>query len=130
MFEMRMPVGHTFKLIIDSIKELLTDGNIKCSDGEVAIQCMDSSHVWLVNLVLTQDNFTAYRCDKPRDLGVNMVNFSKILKLMGRDDDITLRHDDDTDVLNLIFSDPYGDGVSEFGKSSVLVFPLSPIFGS
>jgi Proliferating cell nuclear antigen, N-terminal domain len=87
-------------------------------------------HVLLVDLVLTQDNFTTYQCDKPHDLGVNMVNFSKILKLMGRDDDIMICHKDDADVLNLVSSDPYSDGGLEFGQSSVLAFLLYPILVS
>jgi proliferating cell nuclear antigen len=115
MFEMRMLAGRTFQLIIESIKELITDGNFQCSNEEMSIQCLDSSHVALVNLVLTQDNFEHYRCDKSCMLGVNMLNFSKVLKLMGKDDDLALRHDEKEDNLHLTFRDSYDDGVSEFG---------------
>jgi proliferating cell nuclear antigen len=115
MFEMHMSVGRTFHLIVDAIKELITDGNFQCSEDEMSIQCLDSSHVALVNLVLTQDNFEHYRCDKPCNLGVNMMNFSKVLKLMGKDDDLALPHDKKADDLHLTFRDSYVDGVSEFG---------------
>jgi proliferating cell nuclear antigen len=90
-------------------------GNLTCSGDEMCVQCMDSSHVALVDLVLMQDNFTHYRCDRPCDIGFSLVNLSKVLKLMGRDDDITLRYVDEADTLNLTFRDPYCDGVSEFG---------------
>jgi proliferating cell nuclear antigen len=115
MMEMHMTVGNVFKMIIEAIKELVDVGNLTCSEEEMCVQCMDSSHVALVDLVLTQDNFTRYRCDRPCDIGVSLVNLSKVLKLMGRDDDVTLRYVDEADVLNLTFRDPYCDGVSEFG---------------
>jgi proliferating cell nuclear antigen len=115
MMEMYMTVGNTFKMIIEAIKELVTVGTIECTGDEMTIQCMDSSHVALVELVLTQDNFTHYRCDRPCDIGVSMVNLSKILKLMGRDDNIKLRYEEEADQLNLVFSDPYCNGVSELG---------------
>jgi Proliferating cell nuclear antigen, N-terminal domain len=51
-----------------------------------------------------------------------MVNFSKILKLMGRDDDITLQYEEEADQLNLVFSDPYCNGVSELGMCYTLTF--------
>jgi proliferating cell nuclear antigen len=60
MMDMNMTVGNTFKMIIEAIKELVTVGTIKCTSDEMTIQCMDSSHVALVELVLTQDNFTHY----------------------------------------------------------------------
>jgi proliferating cell nuclear antigen len=115
MMEMHMTAGNVFKMIIEAIKELVDVGNLTCSEDEMCVQCMDSSHVALVYLVLTQDNFTRYRCDHPCDIGVSLVNLSKVLKLMGRDDDVTLRYVDEADVLNLTFRDPYCDGVSEFG---------------
>jgi proliferating cell nuclear antigen len=115
MMEMHMMVGNVFKMIIEAIKELVAMGNLKCSRDEMCIQCMDSSHVALVNLILTQDNFTHYRCDHPCDIGFSLVNLTKVLKLMGHDDDITLCHMDQADTLNLIFRDPYCDGVLEFG---------------
>jgi proliferating cell nuclear antigen len=102
-------------MIIEAVKELVALGNLTCSEDEMCVQCMDSSHVALVDLILMQDNFTRYRCDRPCDIGFSLVNLSKVLKLMGRDDDITLRYVDEADILNLTFRDPYCDGVSEFG---------------
>jgi proliferating cell nuclear antigen len=58
MMEIHMTVGNVFKMIIEAIKELVAVGNLKCSGDKMGIQCMDSSHVALVDLVLTQDNFT------------------------------------------------------------------------
>jgi hypothetical protein len=44
-----------------------------------------------------------------------MMNFSKVLKLMGKDDDLALRHDEKADDLHLTFHDSYIDGVLKFG---------------
>jgi proliferating cell nuclear antigen len=37
-----------------------------------ALQAMDNSHVALVSLKLTADQFESYRCDRNMPLGVNV----------------------------------------------------------
>jgi proliferating cell nuclear antigen len=51
---------------------------------------MDSSHVALVSLNLTQDGFERYRADTNMVLGVNIANLSKVMKLADNGDTITL----------------------------------------
>ena len=64
---------------------------------------MDSAHVSLVSLQLNESGFENYRCDKAITLGINLVDFSKILKMAQNDDVVTLKADDDNSFLNIIF---------------------------
>lgn len=59
------------------------------------MQAMDSAHVALVSLKLNERGFKEYRCDRPLTLGLSIENLSKILKVAGNDDSITLQTDEE-----------------------------------
>ena len=122
MFEARLVQGKVFKQIIESIKDLIQDANMDCSDDEIAIQSMDSSHVSLVAVSLRSEGLDHYRCDRSVSLGFNSQNLSKILKCAGNDDIITLKSDDNADSLTLMFESPNQDRIADFGESSFASF--------
>ena len=62
---------------------------------------MDSAHVSLVALRLNESGFESYRCDKPITLGINLIDFSKILKMALSDDTLTLRADEENSYLQI-----------------------------
>jgi len=64
---------------------------------------MDSAHVSLVALQLNEGGFEKYRCDKPITLGINLVDFSKILKMALNEDVLTLKADEENSHLNITF---------------------------
>lgn len=64
---------------------------------------MDSAHVSLVSLQLNESGFEQYRCDKAITLGINLTDFSKILKMAQADDVVTLKADDENSFLHIIF---------------------------
>lgn len=69
-----------FKLLIEALKELLTDTSIEFDSTGMKILAMDTSHVVLVHLKLNADQFEYYKCDTPIHVGVNMLNFHKLIK--------------------------------------------------
>lgn len=116
MFEAQLNEGKTFKAIIEAIKDLVQDCNLECSEEEVAIQSMDSAHVSLVAVRISASAFSNYRCDRPNTLGINTANMSKILKMLGKDDSITFKAEDESpDSLTMLF---------EGGKSTIADFEL------
>ena len=115
MFEARLVQGKVLKQIIEAIKDLVVDANIDCSEDEVAIQSMDSSHVALVAVCLQSNGFDHFRCDRSLSLGFNSANMAKILKIAGNDDIITLKAEDDGDALTLMFESPAQDRIADFG---------------
>lgn len=114
MFEARLNQGKIFKQLIESIKDLVQDANIDCTEDDVSIQAMDSSHVSLVAVTLRSSGFDHYRCDRPISLGFNSANMSKILKCAGNDDEITLKAEDTGDHLTLMFESPKQDRIADF----------------
>ncbi len=64
---------------------------------------MDSAHVSLVALKLNESGFESYRCDKPITLGINLVDFFKILKMAMADDTLTLKADVENSHLQISF---------------------------
>jgi len=117
MFEARLVNGKLFKNIIESLKDLVTDANIDCSEEEIAIQCMDSSHVSLVAVKVTNGAFDHFRCDRTLSLGFNTANLSKIFKMMGNDDTLIMKAEDDGDTLTLMFEGK-NETIADFGEYS------------
>ena len=75
---------------------------------------MDSSHVSLCALSMRSDGFDHYRCDKPKSLGINTLNLSKILKCAANEDIITLKAQEGVDSLSLLFESSNQERISEF----------------
>lgn len=117
MFEARLVEGVILKQIVEGIKDLVTDANIDISPDEFSIQCMDSSHVALVDINLSAAAFDDFRCDKPMRIGFNGPNMSKILKLMNKEDIVFMKAEDDGDSLTLMFeSNDENKTIADFGE--------------
>ena len=116
MFEARLDNGTLFKQIIEAIKDLVNDANVDCTEDEIAIQCMDSAHVSLVAVSLTAPAFSHFRCDRTRSLGFNSANMSKVLKMMGKEDQIVLKAEDQGDTLVMMFENEKTGTIADFGE--------------
>lgn len=114
MFEARLPQGILLKKILEAVKELVADANFDCSETGVALQAMDTSHVALVALLLRNDAFDPFRCDRSLSLGINLNSLNKILKCAGNEDIITLKADDTCDTLDLVFESTIKDKISSY----------------
>ncbi|RUS33035.1 proliferating cell nuclear antigen, C-terminal domain-containing protein [Jimgerdemannia flammicorona] len=114
MLEARLNQAKLLKSLLDAVKELVTECNFDCNDSGIALQAMDNSHVALVALLLRSDGFDPYRCDRNVPLGVNLANLNKILKCANNDDVLTIKADDNGDVLSLVFESKENDKISEY----------------
>lgn len=103
MFEARLEECALFRKIIDSLKELVKMVNIEVNKTGLSIQAMDSCHVALVSLLLKEKAFSHYVCHKPLTLGLTIENVSKILKIAGNDDSMTLQCEDEPSSLKFRF---------------------------
>jgi proliferating cell nuclear antigen len=93
--EVRTVQSSAFKTLIEACKELLTDTNIEFDDTGMKIVAMDSSHIVLVHLKLEASKFEYYHCNGKIVLGVNMLNFHKLIKTLNSNDTLTLFVDTD-----------------------------------
>ncbi|KAI6014346.1 proliferating cell nuclear antigen [Pisolithus marmoratus] len=114
MFEAKLQEAALLKRLLDSIKELVTDANFECNEEGINLQAMDNSHVALVAVKLDAEGFKKYRCDRPIPLGVNLTSLTKVLKCAKDDDIITIKANDDADILNLIYEARHSDRIAEY----------------
>jgi proliferating cell nuclear antigen len=114
MFEARLIEGGVLKKLIDAIKDLVDNANFDCKSTGITLQAMDSSHVSLVSLVLQDEGFDLYRCDRNTSLGIALGNMGKFLKCASNDDIITLKAEDEGDELNMIFENPQQTTIKHF----------------
>jgi proliferating cell nuclear antigen len=70
------------------------------------LQAMDSSHVSLVALNLRSDGFQLFRADRPFSMGMNLNHMAKMLKCAGKDDTLTMRADEASDLVTFLFESP------------------------
>ncbi|KAH9823565.1 proliferating cell nuclear antigen, N-terminal domain-containing protein [Melampsora americana] len=114
MLEAKIAKAAVLKQVLDAIKELVTDVNFDCDEDGMKLQAMDNSHVALVALLLRTNGFSQFRCDRNMSLGINVGSFQKVVKCAGNDDIVTLRAQDEADVLNVVFETLNTDRVAEY----------------
>ena len=88
--EIRTVQANAFKVLIEALKELLTDTAIQVSPSGFKVVTMDNSRVVLVHLKLDAANFEYFHCSGTVVLGVNMLNLYKIIKTVNSYDTLTL----------------------------------------
>ena len=79
-----------FRVLIEALKEILTDCNLDFSPESLKVIAMDPSHSVLVHLKLESDKFEIYHCPEPTTLGINTLNFFKLVKALQNNDTLTL----------------------------------------
>lgn len=114
MFEAKLIQGNILKKVQDALKDMVTEASWDCTHAGISLQAMDSSHVSLVQLTLRADGFENYRCDRNLAMGIDMSNMSKILRCSSNDDIITLKAEDNADVLELTFESPKDKKFSQY----------------
>ena len=79
-----------FRVLIESLKEILTDTNITFDEEGIKLIATDNSHIVLIHMRLSAPKFEYYHCAKKTVIGVNMMNMFKLIKTMGNNDTLTL----------------------------------------
>jgi len=103
MFECTLSSGELFKKIVSALSDLVEQGNFQVDSNMISFQGMDSSHVSLVSMQLTEGGFENYRCDSNQVLGIQFAALNKILKCMTSKDSLSIQAQDDGDIINFIF---------------------------
>ena len=75
---------------------------------------MDNSHVSLVSVSLRADGFDKFRCDRQLSMGMNLASMSKILRCAANDDIITIKAQDQADMVTFMFESPNQEKVSDY----------------
>jgi proliferating cell nuclear antigen len=108
-----------FKTLIEALKEILTDTNIEFTENAMKIITMDPTQTILVHLKL-ENNFEYYYCKHKMFIGVNMLNFFKLIRALTNNDALTLFIE--ADNINLL-----GIRIENGEKNSVTTYYLNLI---
>jgi len=114
MFEARLIQGNLLKKVLESLKDLLNEATWDCADSGIQLQAMDNSHVSLVSVSLRADGFDKFRCDRQLSMGMNLSSMSKILRCAANDDIITIKAQDQADMVTFMFESPNQEKVSDY----------------
>jgi proliferating cell nuclear antigen len=117
MFEARFASPTFLKRILESIKDLVTDANLLCTEDGMELQAMDAAHVCLISLTILADACTTYSCSQTLTLGLSITNFSKILKCVDADDSLILTVTDDGSTLDISAESSSGTQTSAFSMN-------------
>ncbi|CAH1401855.1 unnamed protein product [Nezara viridula] len=114
MFEARLHQSSFLLKILEAIKELLNEATFQCTQNGIQLQAMDTSHVSLISLFLSQGGFDNYKCDRNISLGINLSSMLKIMKCAGSDDILTIKNHEEPDSITFIFESQSYDKVSNY----------------
>jgi proliferating cell nuclear antigen len=88
--EIRTVQASAFKVLVEALKELLTDTCIDFDEDGMKIVSMDNLQIVLVHLKLEASKFEHYVCNGKITIGVNMLNFYKLIRTINSNDTLTL----------------------------------------
>lgn len=90
ILEVKTVQSQAFKILVECLKELLTDTCIDFDESGVKIVCMDTSHCVLAHCKLQADKFEYYYCKNKISIGINFINFYKLIRTINSNDTLTL----------------------------------------
>lgn len=92
IFELKTVQSAAFRILVEALKEILTDANIDVDEHGIKIITMDPSHTVLVHLKLESDKFEKYvfNSEKKISIGLSMLNLFKLIKTMNNNDTLAL----------------------------------------
>lgn len=91
VMELRTVQTSAIKVLVEALKELLTDTMLMFDSKGMRLVTTDNAHSILVHMRLFANKFELYKCDRARiPVGVNMLNFHKIMKAANAGDTLSL----------------------------------------
>ena len=78
------------RILVEALKEILTDTNIIFDDTGIKIITTDSTKTVLIHMKLDKEKFEEYHCDKKMICGISMINLHKLIKTISNTDTLTL----------------------------------------
>lgn len=103
LMELKTVQTNAIKVLVEALKEILTDANIEFNETGLKVVAMDSSKTILVHLKLNSDKFDKYLCKKKIIVGVSMLNLFKLIKTANNSDTLTFFIDDvNMNVLGIV----------------------------
>jgi len=118
ILEVKTVQSSVFRILIEALKDILTDVNIIFDETGIKIMEMDQTHTVLVYLKLDKSKFEYYYCKKKQTVGISMINLFKLIKTMTNNDTLTLFIDEHV-------SDKLGIKIENGDKNSMTIYKLN-----
>jgi proliferating cell nuclear antigen len=90
IFNIQTVQASAFRVLVESLKDILTDCNFVIDATGIKLIATDNSHNVLIHMKLHEENFDYYYCAEKTVIGINMTNMFKLIKTMGNSDILTL----------------------------------------
>lgn len=90
IFEIKTVQSNAIRILIEALKDILTDVNFHITKEGIKLIAMDGSRQAIVNLKLEASKFETFYCEKPITTGINMISLYKIIKGVKNSDIISL----------------------------------------
>ena len=90
VLEVKTVQSQAFKILVECLKELLTDTCVDFDETGMKIVCTDTSHCVLAHCKLQADKFEYYYCKSKISIGINFINFYKLIRTINSNDTLTL----------------------------------------
>lgn len=107
-----------FRILVEALKEILTDTNIIFDETGIKLIATDNSHIVLIHMKLLADKFEHFFCDKRITVGLNMNNLYKLIKTMSNNDILTL-------FIEKELPNKLGIKINNIEKNSQTIFKLN-----
>ena len=115
LLEVKTVQSSAFRILVEALKEILTDANLEFDETGMKVMAMDSSHTVLVHLKLHSDKFCEYHCKNKLIVGVNMINLFKLIKTMGNNETLTLFIEEENEsVLGIRIDNSEKNAITKF----------------
>mgnify|MGYP000264608683 CR=1 FL=1 len=86
IFMVKTVQSGAFRILIEALKEILTDTNLTFDKSGIKLVATDNSQIVLVHMKLLAENFEFYHCEEKTRIGINMMNLFKLIKIMNNRD--------------------------------------------
>jgi proliferating cell nuclear antigen len=93
--EIKTVQSSAFKILVEALKELLTECSFEIDETGIKLVSMDTSHTILVHMKLDAPKFEYFYCKQKTVIGINMINFQKLIKTINSNDALTLYMEND-----------------------------------
>ena len=90
IFNIKTVQTGAIRILVEALKEVLTDANFVIDQDGIKLIAMDSSHTVLIHMKLLQEKFEYFYCEKKINVGLNVLNLFKLIKTISNNDTLTL----------------------------------------
>ena len=90
VFMVKTVQSGAFRILVDALKEILTDTNLIFDKSGIKLVATDNSQIVLVHMKLLAENFEYFHCEEKTRIGINMMNLFKLIKIMNNNETLSL----------------------------------------